>query len=101
MTLEEINYPIFPNPKRYMKRRGARTLLSFLKTEERALNRCLNGLTGIRSICDVPSGPGHLFPFWKRKGFRIYGADISGSMVHAAQKAKEILSITFMMVDAF
>lgn len=82
-------YPVFTEVEKYMKRRAGRTLLGLLKTraERRALMRCLKGLPEVRTVCDVPSGPGRLFPFWKRMGFRVHGLDISEPMVRAAEKA--------------
>lgn len=84
-------YPIFTDVEQYMRRRVRRTPMGLLKTwaEERALRRCLKGLENIGTICDVPSGPGRLFPFWRRQSFCIHGRDISVPMLKAAEIARQ------------
>ena len=90
------HYPAFTNPDEYLKHRVKRTPFGFLKTrtEERALDRCLRGLAEVRVICDVPSGPGRLFRFWRRKGFRVHAIDISEPMLRAAREEHRTLGLT-------
>ena len=82
-------YPVFTDVQKYMDRRCRRTPFGLLKkrSEEHAVMRCLSDLTKVRTICDVPAGPGRLFPFWRQMGFRVYGLDISEPMVQAAAKS--------------
>lgn len=81
-----LKCPIFEDPEAYLRLRGGRFLSGFLKrrAEERALDRCLSGLNGIRTICDAPSGPARLFPYWHQRGLRVLGVDLSETMVSAA-----------------
>lgn len=86
---QDTGYPVFRDAEGYMNRRVRRTPLGLLKTrvEERALERCLRGLTDVRAVCDMPSGPGRLFGFWQRRGFHVRGVDISEPMVRVATTA--------------
>jgi len=83
-------YPVFTDPEAYMRRRAKSTPMGLLKswTEAHALRRCLSGATNVRTVCDVPCGPGRLFPFWQRLGARVHGFDISAPMVKAAENAR-------------
>ena len=83
--MEDPKYPVFRNPDAYMKMRHQATLTGWLKlrTEFRALDRCLAELADVRTICDVPTGPGRLFPYWRRRGYAVRGFDYSDEMVAA------------------
>lgn len=54
--------------------------------EQRALNRCLEGLAELRTLCDAPSGPGRLFSYWKTKGFQVTAVELSEPMAEAAKR---------------
>ncbi len=89
--MKPVKYPKFKEPEKYMQCRVRRTPLGLAKThtEQRALDRVLKGTTGVRTICDVPSGPGRLFPYWRRQDYRVHGVDVSEPMVAAARKMHE------------
>lgn len=72
-----------------MKNRERRNPLGLIKIagEYRALDRCIKNIPGIRTVCDAPSGPGRMFPYWKKRGYTVYALDISEGMVTASQKA--------------
>lgn len=77
----------FRNPKKYMRRRKHTVIFVPRRASEKAaLQRCLGKLTDLRSVLDVPCGPGRLFWYWKARGFETHGADLSLQMVDAAQK---------------
>jgi len=90
---QEINsgekFPVFRDPDAYMKMRHRPTLSGRAKVffEKRALDHCLAGLSDIRTVCDVPSGPGRLFWYWQERGLRILGYDYSEQMVEASAAA--------------
>ncbi|MBN1866144.1 glycosyltransferase family 39 protein [Candidatus Sumerlaeota bacterium] len=92
---KKTKYPQFRNPEKYMKCRVSRTPLGLAKTrtEERALERCLALATGVRTVCDVPSGPGRLFSFWRGRDYRVLGVDFSEPMVEAAREAHRSLGV--------
>lgn len=98
-------YPKFKDAEKYLECRVSSSPLGFLKTraEIRALDKCLEGLTGVRTICDVPSGPGRLFNYWHSKDLRVIGGDLSGDMLEAARKehAKLRLEGEVVECDAF
>jgi hypothetical protein len=88
---ESKKYPVFRNPDKYMKNRERGNPLGMIKIggEYRALDRCLKDIPGIHTICDAPSGPGRMFPYWKKKNYTVYAVDISERMVSASQKIHE------------
>ena len=82
-------YPEFRNPDKYMSERVNGSPLGRMKrrTEQAALDRCLDEIGAVDSICDVPSGPGRLFPYWNERGVRrVHGVDVSGPMVEASRE---------------
>lgn len=83
----ETAYPIFDEPDRYLACREGRGIRGLLKrwSERRALDRCFEETSGVRGVCDVPCGPGRLFPYWKRRAFRVEALDLSPPMVEAAR----------------
>ncbi len=87
----EPKYPAFRDPEKYMRLRESRSLLGRLKTssERRALDRVLAPASGVRTICDVPAGPGRLFPYWRSRDWRVLGYDISEQMVAAATQTHQ------------
>ncbi len=78
-----------------MNCRVSNTPLGILKkySELRALDRCLTAASGIRIVCDVPSGPGRLFAYWRNRDFRVHGVDVSEPMVRAASKMHKDLRL--------
>jgi len=103
--IEMGKYPIFRNPDRYLECRVARTPMAAFgrRAERQALDRCLAGITGIRTICDVSCGPGRLFPYWREKDFRVLGVEMSSSMLDAAREKKDSLGLSGDVIegDAF
>lgn len=103
--LEAIKYPRFDEPEKYLATRQTASLSTWSKTfvEQRILRRCLREMPGIGTVCDVPAGPGRLFPLWKRLGFRVLGVDFSPAMVnYAAQEQRELdLPGVVRLGDAF
>ncbi len=81
-------YPVFRDPDGYMKMRHRATLSNTFKVhfERRCLDSCLANLADVETICDVPTGPGRLFPYWQSRGYRVLGYDFSEQMVEASQK---------------
>ena len=90
-----LQCPLFDNPDQYLRLRKGSFFARFLKrkTEERALDWCLRGLDAVRSVCDAPSGPARLFPYWSGKGLRVIGVDLSEPMVAAAAKEHRRLGL--------
>ena len=88
-TFTHSGYPVFTNVEKYRRMRCKRSPLGWLKwrSEQRALERCIGHMEAVKTICDIPTGPGRLFPFWKRMGLRVYGMDYSPSMVEAGRVA--------------
>lgn len=86
--MSKTKNPEFRNPERYLECRTGRTALIFSqeKAERRAIDRSLEGLADVRTICDVPSGPGRLFRYWSEHDFRVHAVDVSAPMVEAAEK---------------
>ncbi len=99
------DYPIFANPKRYMRVRVSSGPLGRLKTrsEHRALDRCLAVGPAIKTILDVPCGPGRLFPYWRKRGFRVDACDLSEEMVEYASQIHADLGLagSVTLGDAF
>lgn len=93
--MKEQKYPVFRNPEKYMQCRVSHTPLGILKkkSERATLDRCLAVTSGVRTICDVPSGPGRLFPYWKHKDFRVHAVDVSEEMVNASRRLYEQLEL--------
>jgi SAM-dependent methyltransferase len=83
----------FEDPEEYLKFRRGKSLFGLLKrwSEERAMDRALAGLDDIAHVCDIPCGPGRLFGYWHRRGYRITGMDVSEPMVRAARRLCEAL----------
>ncbi len=79
--------PLFENPQEYLTFRRGKYLFGFFKrwSERHAIEKSLAGLGEINCICDVPCGPGRLFHYWAKKGYRIIGVDLSHHMVAAAR----------------
>lgn len=100
-----IPYPLFKKPIEYMNFRKGGFFRGHFKrwSERRAIDRCLSGLSDIRTVCDCPCGPGRLFPYWKRKSLRIIGVDLSDPMVDAAVGKQNELGIygSILKGDAF
>ena len=86
---------LFFTPEEYMKIRKGKFILGFFRRwfETRAIDRCLKGFDDIHSVCDVPCGPGILFSYWYKKGYRVIAADISGQMIEAANKKFKQLNL--------
>ena len=79
-------YLDFGSPGEYLKVRKGKIVLGFLRRrlEMRAIGKCLKGLLDIHSVCDIPCGPGTLFPYWRKKGYKVVGADLSDRMIEGA-----------------
>jgi cyclopropane fatty-acyl-phospholipid synthase-like methyltransferase len=75
-------------PDRYLATRERSFLVGAVKrwAEGRAVRRGLEGLPDLRTVCDVPSGPGRLFPLWKRLGLSVLGVDLSAPMLGEAER---------------
>ncbi|MBK8208289.1 MAG: class I SAM-dependent methyltransferase [Planctomycetes bacterium] len=82
------DYPVFTDPEGYSKLREPGGIAGWLKTraENKALTRCLGPISGVTTVLDIPCGPGRLFPYWHKRGFKIIGMDFSEQMVEAALK---------------
>lgn len=97
--------PLFRNPERYLECRQSPGLLGHLKarSEALALEQCLRAIGSIRSVCDVPCGPGRLFDLWSRHASRIMAFDLAGEMVSAASEAHDRLGLDgeVTLADAF
>ena len=104
-ALDSRAYPVFTEPADYMACREGGHLLVHTKRffERRAIRRCLDGLTDIRAVVDVPCGPGRLFPYWRRRGFVVTGMDFSMPMVAAATERHRDLGLQGRVLwgDAF
>ncbi len=83
-----MNYPLFNDPTDYTKVRRGSGATGFFKrrAEWQSLDACIAGLPDVRSVCDAPCGPGTLFGYWDRRGFRIVGVDLSAPMVLCASR---------------
>ena len=83
------------NPEEYLKFRKGKFVFGFFKRwfETRAIENCLKGLDDIHSVCDIPCGPGTLFPHWHKKGYKVIAADLSGPMTEAAEKMSKHLDL--------
>lgn len=104
MSIPE-KYPVFRDPEHYMQMRVKPTLTGRLKVrfERQALDRCLEGLAGIASVCDAPSGPGRLFDYWAARGYAVHGVDFSEQMAEASREEHARLGLdgTTQQGDAF
>ncbi len=80
--------PLFENPREYLESRRGKFLYGVFKrlSERRAINKSLEGLDNINYICDVPCGPGRLFSYWGKRGYRVTGVDLSDPMLAAARE---------------
>ncbi|MFP4058759.1 MAG: methyltransferase domain-containing protein [Candidatus Brocadiia bacterium] len=100
-----MKYPLFRKPDSYLRNREGGPLRGALKraAERRALGRCLDRLRRVRTLCDAPCGPGRLFRFWRRRGLRVSGVDLSGEMVEAARAEAHRLGLegAVRQADAF
>lgn len=78
----------FEDPDEYLEFRRGKSIFGFFKrwSEARAIDKALQGLENIAHVCDIPCGPGRLFGYWHKRGYRITGIDVSDPMVEAAQK---------------
>jgi ubiquinone/menaquinone biosynthesis C-methylase UbiE len=88
-------FPLFWNPEEYLKFRKGKFILGFFKRwfEMKAIDNCLKGLDDIHSVCDIPCGPGTLFPYWHKKGYKVIAADLSDPMIDAADKMSKHLNL--------
>lgn len=88
-------YPLFRAPEKYMATRARGGLRGWLKArrEHRALARCLKGLPGLRTVCDVPSGPGRLFALWRSHGLAVIGLDLAPEMTGSASRMHRALGL--------
>ncbi len=79
-------YLDFGSPEEYLEVRKGKFLFGFFKRwfEMRAIDKCLKDLPDVHSVCDIPCGPGTLFPYWHKKGYKLVGADLSDRMIEAA-----------------
>lgn len=99
------DYPIFHDPKAYLCLRNVGGPTGALKrrSEWRALDRCLAETAGVATVCDVPCGPGRLFPYWARRGWRVIGVELSDDFVAHARSELTRLELAGEIVhgDAF
>ena len=88
-------YPLFENPEEYLKFRNGKFIFGFFKRwfENRAIEKSIKGLDDIHSVCDIPCGPGWLFPYWRQEGYKAIGADLSEPMVEAAREIRKHLNL--------
>lgn len=61
--------------------------------EYSAFDDIFAGHPSIKTLIDVPSGPGRLFPYWKEKGLIVHGLDYSEEMVAASAEMLETLGL--------
>ena len=82
------NYPVFKNPSEYLQCREGTFATKSLKQKKewRAMDRCFEKFSNVRSVCDVPCGPGRLFPYWEKRGLEIIGAELSAEMADSARQ---------------
>lgn len=103
--MTDPSYPVFLDPEGYTKLRVSYGLLGRLKqwSEHKALDACIAVTVGVKTICDVPCGPGRIFHYWKRHSFKVHGRDFSGPMAEAAGRlhAQVKLEGTVATGDAF
>jgi hypothetical protein len=99
------DYPLFHDPQAYLRLRNTAGLLGTLKrrSEWRALDRCLAETAGVATVCDVPCGPGRLFPYWAGRGLRVIGVELSEDFVRHARAELARLGLDGEIVhgDAF
>ena len=102
---ELATYPLFANPKAYLRIRRGKFGSDWLKRwfEHRAIDRCLRGIEDVRTVCDAPCGPGRLFRYWRKKSMAVIGLDLSPPMVEAAKTAHRELNLQGIVLagDAF
>jgi SAM-dependent methyltransferase len=81
-------YPLFENPREYLESRRGKYLYGVFKrwSERRAINKSLADLDNINYVCDAPCGPGRLFSYWGKRGYRVTGVDLSDPMIAAAHE---------------
>lgn len=103
--MTDASYPVFLDPEGYTKLRVSRGPLGRMKmwSEHRALDACMAPAEGVKTIVDVPCGPGRIFHYWKGRGFKVHGRDFSGPMAEAAGKLHRVLGLegTVAQGDAF
>ncbi len=94
--MADQRYPVFKDPVGYMKCRVPRGPTGRIKSwsECRAIYRCLSATEGIDTVLDLPCGPGRLFPYWSRRGFKVHGMDFSQPMVQAANDLHGKMKLT-------
>ena len=101
----KISYPLFTEPAQYLRFRNGGLISGFVKrfVEQWAIDRCLNRLKDVKTICDCPCGPGRLFPYWKKRQFRVIGAELSEPMISAARQMHTDLGLHgyVLKADAF
>jgi len=88
-------YPLFVGPEEYLRFRDPPHAGGALKRwlERRAIGRCLGEVGGVRRFCDVPCGPGRLFPAWRKWFPSVIGVELSDPMVEAAGRRLRALRI--------
>lgn len=59
--------------------------------EHQAIRQLLAYVPEGSRVVDIPTGTGRLYPFFKERGFKVYGLDVSTDMIEQArEKAKAI-----------
>jgi len=100
-----MNYPIFDDPDEYLAFRRGNFIYAPFKAwfEWRAIERCLEGLDDISTVCDCPCGPGRIFSYWQKKSFNVIGIDLSEQMADAADKLHKKIQLKgrILQADAF
>ncbi|MDP6850976.1 MAG: class I SAM-dependent methyltransferase [Planctomycetota bacterium] len=97
--------PLFQNPEAYLELRQKSGFLGAMKvwSERRALFSCLDKLSGVKTMLDIPCGPGRAFPYYHERGFHVVGIDFSPQMSGAATAFRGKLGIPGIVCrgDAF
>ncbi len=77
----------FDDPESYLRNRRGQVGLRWLKerAERRALSGCLDDIGPLEWVCDCPSGPGRLLPYWHERGLGVICVDASEPMVAASR----------------
>jgi cyclopropane fatty-acyl-phospholipid synthase-like methyltransferase len=98
-------YLDFGSPEEYLEVRKGKFVFGLFRRwfELRAIDKCLKDLPDIHGVCDIPCGPGTLFPYWHKKGYKVVGADASDRMTEAAGNVFKRLNLEgrIMKCNAF
>ena len=88
-------YPLFKDPEGYLRLRQPGGVLGVVKNmgEHRALGACLRDLGDLVTVLDIPCGPGRLFPYYRRRGLCVTGADFGTEMLAAAVRCRAKLGL--------